>query len=132
MSAAECAGKGVQRMRCVLNENVALRSWKLVPYAYYVRGYQYAQKLSREQFELLSQCDGRREMDKTPLLGQLERAGFVREAQEGETWSEWSKPRRCDNRYFPSVNWAVTGKCNFNCKHDVMYRGWNTPKNITS
>ena len=65
MSAAECAGKGVQRMRCVLNENVALRSWKLVPYAYYVRGYQYAQKLSREQFELLSQCDGRREMDKT-------------------------------------------------------------------
>ena len=120
MSAAECAGKGVQRMRCVLNENVALRSWKLVPYAYYVRGYQYAQKLSREQFELLSQCDGRREMDKTPLLGQLERAGFVREAQEGETWSEWSKPRRCDNRYFPSVNWAVTGKCNFNCKHCFM------------
>ena len=53
MSAAECADKGVQRMRCVLNENVALRSWKLVPYAYYVRGYQYAQKLSREQFELL-------------------------------------------------------------------------------
>lgn len=120
MSAAECADKGVQRMRCVLNENVALRSWKLVPYAYYVRGYQYAQKLSREQFELLSQCDGRREMDKTPLLGQLERAGFVREAQEGETWSEWSKPRRCDNRYFPSVNWAVTGKCNFNCKHCFM------------
>ena len=107
-------------MRCVLNENVALRSWKLVPYAYYVRGYQYAQKLSREQFELLSQCDGRREMDKTPLLGQLERAGFVREAQEGETWSEWSKPRRCDNRYFPSLNWAVTGKCNFNCKHCFM------------
>ena len=107
-------------MRCVLNEKVALRSWKLVPYAYYVRGYQYAQKLSREQFELLSQCDGRREMDKTPLLGQLERAGFVREAQEGETWSEWSKPRRCDNRYFPSVNWAVTGKCNFNCKHCFM------------
>lgn len=54
MSAAECADKGVQRMRCVLNEKVALRSWKLVPYAYYVRGYQYAQKLSREQFELLS------------------------------------------------------------------------------
>ena len=99
---------------------MALRSWKLVPYAYYVRGYQYAQKLSREQFELLSQCDGEHELENTGLLVALERAGFVHEAQEGETWSEWSKPRRFDNRYFPSVNWAITGKCNFNCKHCFM------------
>ena len=80
-------------MRYVLNKNVALRSWKLVPYAYYVRGHQYAQKLSREQFELLSRCDGEHELENTGLLVALERAGFVHEAQEGETWSEWSKPR---------------------------------------
>lgn len=107
-------------MRYVLNKNVALRSWKLVPHAYYVRGYQYAQKLSREQFELLSLCDGGHELEKTQLLAQLESAGFVHEAREDETWSEWSKPRRFDNRYFPSVNWAITGKCNFNCKHCFM------------
>lgn len=107
-------------MRCVLNKNVALRSWRLVPYAYYMRGYQYAQKLSQEQYELLSQCDGAHELEKTEMLAALERAGFVSEAQAGETWSDWSKPRHCDNRYFPRVNWAITGKCNFNCRHCFM------------
>ncbi len=37
----------------IISNNVALRSWKLVPCACYVRGHQYAQRLSREQFELL-------------------------------------------------------------------------------
>ncbi len=107
-------------MRYVLDQNVALRSWELVPWACYVRGRQYAQKLSREQFELLARCDGVQELGQTELLGRLERAGFVHEAREGETWSEWSAPRRCDNRHFPGVNWAITGRCNFNCRHCFM------------
>lgn len=37
-------------MRYIISNNVALRSWKLVPCACYVRGHQYAQRLSREQF----------------------------------------------------------------------------------
>lgn len=107
-------------MRCVLNENLALRSWQLVPHACYLRGWRYAQKLSRERYELLSLCDGRNELEPTPLLTQLLREGFVREAREGETWSEWSRPHRCENRYFPCVNWAITGRCNYNCKHCFM------------
>ena len=39
-------------MRYIISNNVALHSWKLVPCACYVRGHQYAQRLSREQFEL--------------------------------------------------------------------------------
>ena len=23
----------------------------------------------------------------------------------------------CDNRYFPAMNWMITGKCNYNCLH---------------
>lgn len=107
-------------MRYVLNKNIALRSWKLVPYAYYVHGLPYAQKLNREQFELLSCCDGVQELENTDLLSRLERDGFAHEACGNERWSEWSKPRQCDNRYFPCVNWAITGKCNFNCRHCFM------------
>ena len=107
-------------MRYIISNNVALRSWKLVPCACYVRGHQYAQKLSREQFELLKKCDGVQELEQTELLRLLERAGVVREARPGETWSEWSRPRSFGNRYFPCVNWAITGKCNFNCRHCFM------------
>ena len=77
-------------MRYIISNNVALRSWKLVPCAFYVRGHQYAQRLSREQFELLKRCDGVQELEQTEPLRLLERAGVVREARPGETWSEWS------------------------------------------
>lgn len=107
-------------MRYVLNENIALRAWQLVPCAYYVHGFKYARQLSREVFELLSKCDGEQELEEDELLNQLRLAGFVHAAAPGEHWNEWSRPRICDNRYFPSVNWAITGKCNFNCKHCFM------------
>lgn len=107
-------------MKYVLNENIALRSWKLVPHAYYIYGYQYAQKLEPEVFELLSQCDGETELAPSSLLSKLEKEGFIHPAKPGERWSRWSRVRSCDNRYFPALNWAITGKCNFNCRHCFM------------
>ena len=107
-------------MKYVLNDRIALRSWPRIPYAYYMYGYPYAQKLSQEAFELLSKCDGKQEIAESPLLTQMEKTGFCRPAEDGETWSAWSAPRACDNRYFPHLNWAVTGKCNMNCKHCFM------------
>lgn len=107
-------------MKYVLNDRIALRSWPRIPYAYYMYGYPYAQKLSKEAFELLSKCDGEQEIEASDLLSQMEKTGFCRPAGDGETWSDWSAPRACDNRYFPHLNWAVTGKCNMNCKHCFM------------
>ena len=31
--------------------------------------------------------------------------------------SEWQKHLDCDNRYFPAMEYAITGKCNYNCLH---------------
>ena len=42
---------------------------------------------------------------------------MIREAGAGETVSQWSRPRYCDNRYFPALNLMLTGKCNYNCLH---------------
>ena len=91
-------------MRYVLNNNIALRSWQLVPCAYYVHGFRYARQLSREVFEALLKCDGYKELESSELLNQLQLSGFIHEAMPNERWSAWSKPRFCDNRYFPSVN----------------------------
>ena len=44
-------------MYYILNKNIALRSWWRVPYAYYRKGVRDAQRLEKEEFELLSLFD---------------------------------------------------------------------------
>ena len=46
-------------MRYILNPYIALRSWMLVPYAYYIKGERNAAGLKKEEFEFLSACDGK-------------------------------------------------------------------------
>lgn len=104
-------------MKYILNPNVALRSWRLVPYAYYIKHQRDAIGLSREQFELLSRCDGMREVEESELLRALVASGLARPCEGKERLTDWQKPRVCDNRYFPSMSWMITGKCNYNCLH---------------
>ena len=46
-------------MKYILSENIALRSWPIVPYAYYTRGHNFASGLKKEEFDLLLSCDGK-------------------------------------------------------------------------
>lgn len=105
-------------MNCILNPNIALRSWRLVPYAYYIKGVRDAQGLKKEEFEFLLKCDGKTEVDeKSPLVRKFTENGFIASAKDGEALSEWQKHLDCDNRYFPAMEYAITGKCNYNCLH---------------
>lgn len=106
-------------MKYILNPNIALRSWWRVPYAFYIKGRRDAQGLKKEQFDLLRLCDGEHEftthelMDIKPLVI----SGLAMPAEHGERLTEWQRHRDCDNRYFPSLSWMITGRCNFNCLH---------------
>lgn len=107
-------------MRYVLDERVALRSWRLVPYAYYSKGERNAKGLTQEAFEFLSACDGQHELptpEESGTAAWLLAEGLCHAAAEVETWGAWNAPRRCDNRYFPAMNWMITGRCNYNCRH---------------
>ena len=101
----------------ILTPNTALRGWRLVPRAYYVRGAGAAAGLMEEEFEILLKCDGKSAAEPSPALDSLISRGLCRPAEDGETLTDWQKYRFCDNRYFPYANWAVTGRCNFNCRH---------------
>ena len=107
-------------MRYILNPYIALRSWTLVPYAYYIKGERNAKGLTAEEFAFLTECDGRSELPdeaESPLARKFLADGFIRKAENGEAPSDWSRPRLCPNRYFPAMNWMITGKCNYNCIH---------------
>ena len=104
-------------MTYILNEKIALRSWWRVPYAYYVKGVIAAKKLTKEEFDLLSLCDGQTEIENGELVQSLLERGFISECKPGEkALTSWQK-MECDNRYFPEMNWMITGKCNYNCLH---------------
>ncbi len=103
-----------------LNDNVALRGWRLVPRAYYIYGVREAKGLDEEEFDLLLRCDGRHDLPPSPLLSSLEERALIRSCGRGEGLTQWQEYRFCDNRYFPHLNWAITGKCNFNCRHCFM------------
>ncbi len=106
-------------MSCyILNSDIALRSWRLVPYAYYIKGVRDAKGLKKDEFEFLLKCDGKTEITENSLLAEkFLDMGFIVPAKDGETLSEWQKHLNCDNRYFPAMEYAITGKCNYNCLH---------------
>ena len=71
-------------MSYILNEMIALRSWWRVPYAYYIKGVIAAKKLTKEEFELLSRCDGQSEIEDSELLQSLLERGFISECKAAE------------------------------------------------
>lgn len=104
-------------MNYILNPNIALRSWWRAPYAYYVKGQASAQKLTKDEFELLSLCDGQTDINDSELLQKLVNMRIISPCEKGEkTLDPWQK-MVCDNRYFPAMNLMITGKCNYNCLH---------------
>ena len=105
-------------MSYILNPNIALRSWRLVPYAYYIKGVRDARGLKKDEFELLLKCDGKTELDdNSPLVRKFSEYGIIAPARNGDELSEWQKHLDCDNRYFPAMEYAITGKCNYNGLH---------------
>ncbi len=108
-------------MKYILNPSIALRSWLLVPYAYYSKGLRTAKGLKKEEYEFLKLCDGVTQIEETePLIAYFLKRNMIREAKEGDALTDWQKARFCYNRYFPAANWSITGKCNYNCIHCFM------------
>lgn len=102
----------------LLNAEIALRSWRFVPYAYYRKGRKSAQGLYKDEFDFLMQCDGKTELEPNdPLVKRFMENGFIAPAKQGAALTDWQKYLKCDNRYVPAMSWAITEKCSNDCLH---------------
>ena len=106
-----------QAMYYRLKDNVALRKWKYVDRAIYLKGADHAFGVSKEEFALLSDCDGEHDIASSPLLATLLKTGYIEECKKGDKPRDWSLLKEYDNYYFPRMNLMITGKCNLNCLH---------------
>ena len=100
-----------------IKDNIALRKWRYVDRALYVRGSDHAFGISQDEFDLALKCDGEHDLKKDHEIEHLLHHGFIEECQKGQGPSEWSKFKEYDNYYFPRMNLMITGKCNLNCLH---------------
>lgn len=101
----------------ILNSNIALRSWIMAPYAYYIKGQRDAVGLTQEEFLLLLRCDGRQELADSELLQRMLSCNLCAPCGENAVLNDWQRLMLCENRYFPSMNWEITAKCNYKCLH---------------
>ena len=106
-------------MNYVLN-NTALRSWWLAKRVV-IRGFgsehRIADSVSKEEFDLLLQCDGKTALPESETLRQLEERGMIRRASEGEETDQFLKLKIYENRYVPDMGINITERCNYNCRH---------------
>ena len=100
-----------------LTDKVALRKWKYVDRAIYLKGADHAFGVSKEEWELLLKCDANHDIEPNPYLSNLLSANYIEKCQKGDKVNEWSLLREYENFYFPRMNLMITGKCNLNCLH---------------
>ena len=100
-----------------VNDHIALRGWKHIPFAYYVKGEPYARELTSREFFCMLLCDGTTQLEPNSTLAQLERRGLVSACEKGDAPSAWSVYRRYDCVHVPKMNLMLTGRCNYNCPH---------------
>lgn len=104
-------------MYYILKSNIGLRSWWRSPYAYYIKGIREAQRLTKEEYEFLLLCDGKTDLPTNGIAeALLYRELIVPCVCGSKKLAPWQN-MSCDNRYFPAMNWMITGKCNYNCLH---------------
>lgn len=108
---------GAKTMKYILNDDVALRSWIGVPYAFYRERDPFAHGLRQEEFALLLSCCTVTDLPEASLTKSLLSRGLLRVAEEGEKVADWQRHRICDNRYMPQMNLQITARCNYNCVH---------------
>ena len=100
-----------------LADYVALRSWKNVEYALYIKGLPYAQPLTWKQANVLLLCDGEHDIEADETVLGLAARNLIFSCEKGDHPSAWSAYKKYENPYFPKMNLMVTGKCNYNCLH---------------
>ena len=108
-------------MFCKLSPEYALRSWKNTDTVLLNLNTRQLARLDLLSFLTLSRCDGATKCDPADkmLQGFLEKRIAV-PCSHGDKIDKRQEFLAYSNEYFPIVQWAITNRCNYLCKHCFM------------
>lgn len=109
-------------MRYILDEKFFLCGWKNLPFAMMHKYTGEVTFFAKAQFDFLFKLSGKKDVDPDTLdeklsgmLKEMLERRIVREAAEGETRDLYYKEYK--GIYKKNVQWSITGKCNYCCRH---------------
>lgn len=109
----------------VLNKDYELCGWDGIPFGLRLP----SQKVSffnKEEYRIVYACDGRHDIDEDSLTEKQKRIfdelkkKAIRPAENGETITEDQEYRKYLGTYKDHVQWSITGRCNYKCRHCFM------------
>lgn len=113
-------------MKLLLSSQYALRGWKKMPRVLFNIEKNIAVKdLTPAQFITLKNCDGSQDLEINDFLQKLLDEKILIKNDKNKKLKEEQKYHLFSNRYFRTVQWAITGRCNYKCKHCFMAKDLN-------
>ncbi|MGN1183921.1 MAG: radical SAM protein [Oliverpabstia sp.] len=117
----------LQTDRYLLCPDYALRGWKRLPFAIQNLRTGNTEFLRKPQFLLFLDCDGQTEINLSSLSPEdrdfyqrMLKYHYIRKCEPGEKLSPEQEYLFYPARYKSYVQWSITGKCNYRCKHCFM------------
>lgn len=117
----------MENRRYILNMPWSFRGWKLLPYAVQSLYYPKTEFFGTEDWKMFSACDGQTDIcwselneDAKQKYEHWQKSGFIHLAREGEKLDPEQEYRFYPARFKQSVQWSITGRCNYWCKHCFM------------
>lgn len=105
-----------------LKDNYILRGWNKLPYAIVDIKTKNTFFLTAKRMQAVKLCDGNTDIpdEIKNTINEIKDKGFIEECEKGNGLKENQKYKKYPSRYINLVQWSVTGKCNFKCKHCYM------------
>lgn len=110
-------------MRYRLKQGCSLRGWLFNPYALVRDDWYLPTNLSVDEFNVLVRCDGETvfaedELDEArAILTRFLEEGVIEECAAPDPVADAQGYKLYPCWRFNLINWAITGRCNYNCKH---------------
>ena len=111
----------------VLRDGFELCGWKGLPFGLRYPNPHFTDFFDREDYRLVYRLDGKHDIDaesltdsQKKLLDRLIKRGIAVPSDGTRTLAPWQEYKSYPAMYKNSVQWSITGRCNYKCRHCFM------------